>query len=66
MANFPERGEPIPQCGDILLMAGTYPINSLVGIKPDASDLVALPLHRDVEPVLLLHGVALPVVLPLR
>src|SRR6266542_2764171 len=43
-----------------------YPVNSLFGqlhgIKPDASDLVALPLPRDVEPALLFYGVALALV----
>ena len=43
-----------------------YPVNALLRelhrIKADAADLVALLLHRDVKPILLFHGVALPLV----
>lgn len=40
-----------------------HPVNPLFrqlhGIQADVADLVALLLHRDVEPILLLYGVAL-------
>ena len=40
-----------------------YPVNSLFwqlhGVKADIGNLVALLLHGDVEPILLLHSVAL-------
>ena len=43
-----------------------YPVNPLFwqlhGVKADAADLVALALHGHVEPILLLHGVALALV----
>lgn len=43
-----------------------YPINPLFGqlhrIQADVADLVAMFLHRDVKPILLLHGVALALV----
>jgi hypothetical protein len=35
----------------------------LHGIQADVADLVALLLHRDVKPILLLHGVALALVI---
>ena len=39
-----------------------YPVNPLLwqlhGVKADAVDLVALLLHRDVKPILLLHRIA--------
>jgi hypothetical protein len=35
----------------------------LHGVKPDVCDLVALALHGDVEPILLLHGIALALVI---
>ena len=34
----------------------------LIWVKADAADLVALFLHRDVEPILLLHRIALALV----
>ena len=43
-----------------------YPVDALFrqlhGVKTDAADLVALLLHGDVEPILLLHSVALSLV----
>jgi hypothetical protein len=43
-----------------------HAVNSLFrqlhGIQADAADLVALPLHGHVKPILLLHGVALALV----
>ena len=46
------------------------PINSLFrqlhGVKADVADLVALALHGNVKPILLLHGVALALVVTRR
>jgi hypothetical protein len=47
-------------------MVRTLPVNPLFwqlhGVKVDVADLVALPLHQDVEPILLLYGVAFALV----
>ena len=47
-----------------------YPVNALFrqlnGVKTHVTDLVALALHRRVEPVLLFHGVALALVISLN
>ena len=43
-----------------------YPVDALLrqlhGVKTNVADLIALPLHGDVEPILLLDGVALALV----
>jgi hypothetical protein len=49
---------------------GRYPINSLFRqlykVKADAAGFVAVLLHGQVKPILLLYSVALPVVISLR
>ena len=41
-------------------------LRQLHGVKPNAANVVALPLHGNVKPILLLHGVALALVVTRR